>query len=143
MVPKCIGSACYFLILTSILVLILSLAASQEIYLLFFSELNALGLETQVLLSLINSILTVICAISILNGNIMGRQVWHIWAVIYFFINAWQLQDRIYLVPAAIILLLVMFLLYGKSAQVFFSDRRSTRPLSRRVDDTFNIFDED
>jgi hypothetical protein len=143
LIPRNIGIACYFLILISVLLLILTLTATQEIYLLYFSRLNELNLQTQILLSLINSVLTVICSVSILKGYVLGRQVWHTWAVFYFFINAWQLHDRLYLIPGAAILIFSMLLLYGKPAQTFFAENRKVRPAGRRVDDSFNIFDED
>jgi hypothetical protein len=142
MIPKCIGGTCYILILISVILFIVTLAASQNFLLLYFSESNALNLQGQILISFSNCVITVACSIAILHGKSLGRQLWHSWAVIYFFINTWQLHERIYLIPGALVLLLTLFLLYSKPAQAYFAAHKKIRPNGKRVDNTLNIFEE-
>lgn len=145
MAPKGIGLACYFLIVNAIGLFIVTLIASQNINLLFFSDQNALTLELQVLLSTVNCVVLSGSATSIINGYKQGRALLHYWTVIYFFINAWQLADRLYLVPIAITLLLIVFILYAKPSQKFFKDSQAERKASKkgkRVDNSYNIFED-
>ncbi|WP_196161299.1 hypothetical protein [Reinekea sp. G2M2-21] len=144
MAPKGIGLACYFLILTSVILFAVTLIASQHINLLHLSADNEFSFETQVGLSLLNSFITLAAAISILKGYVTGRTIWHGWAVLYFFLNAWQLENRIYLIPAALTLLLLIFLLYAGPSQKFFREQQQMRKraVSRRIDNTYNIFDD-
>jgi hypothetical protein len=142
--PKSIGTACYFLILMSVILLVLTLVASQNINLLHLSSANELAFNTQVALSLLNSLITIASAAAILSGNPRGRSVWHVWAVLYFFVNAWQLANLTYLVPSGAVVLIMIFLLYSKPAQKYFDEQTKLRgrPTSRRVDHTYNIFSE-
>lgn len=141
-IPKCVGGICYLFIVVSVLLFIVTLIASQNIELLYFSTDNVLSLQSQLLISLANCFITAACAITIFNGQVLGRQVWHLWSVIYFFINAWQLQERMYLIPGAALFLVSLFFLYGKPAQAFFKEAQQSKPQGKRVDDTLNIFED-
>ena len=141
-IPKSVGRACYLLIIYSVFVLILTLAATQDIALLYFSYHNALGLQAQILLSLLNCLMTVGCVVAILKGHVLGRQIWHIWTVALFFLNAWQLHDRLYLLPLALVMMFSLVMLYSKPAQAFFAEKQKTKVPGKRVDNTFNIFDD-
>lgn len=142
--PKGIGLACYILIINAIGLFVVTLIGSQGINLLFFSDDNALSLELQVLLSIINCVVLTGSAIAIINGYQQGRALLHYWTVVFFFINAWQLADRLYLIPIAITLLLVVFILYAKPSQIFFKEAQAKRKetkTGKRVDSHYNIFE--
>ena len=144
MTPKSIGFISYLLIISSIILFVITLLASQNINILHLSDKNLIAFQTQIALSLLNCFIAISSAVSILNGNVLGRTTWHLWAVLYFFINLWQLNNHYYLIPAALIIVLSTTLLYARPAQRFFDQRAKRRrgQLSRRVDSTFNIFEE-
>ncbi len=143
MPPKCIGFASYFLIIMSVVLLVLTLIASQNINILHLSTDNLLPFQAQIGLSLLNSFINTAVAISILNGFRFSRGAWYLWALSYFLINAWQLTDSIYLAPAGLIFMAMLVLLYSKPAQNFFNTKKTKRAKlkSRRVDDAYNIFE--
>jgi hypothetical protein len=122
----------------------MTLLASQNINLLHLSDKNLIAFQTQIALSLLNCFIAISSAVSVLNGNVLGRTSWHLWGVLYFLINSWQLDNKFYLFPAAIMLLITAALLYARPAQRFFDQRAKQKrgQLSRRVDSTFNIFEE-
>lgn len=141
--PKSLGLACYYLIVSSIVLTITALIASQGFEWLHFSNDNALAFDTQIGLSLLNSFITFSTAFAMLNGRIIGRHIWHGWAIIYLVINLWQLETRYFIAPQAVTLLVMTTLLYAKPAQRFFDEKRKrARKKGRRVDANFNIFDD-
>lgn len=142
---KGIGAVCYFLIASSAVLLLITLIASQGLDLLHISSRNRFDFDVQIALSFLHCLITVGCAIAMLNGYLTGRRIWSAWAVGYLLINIWQFSSPTPLLPVVLVLLLINFLLYGKPAQVCFDEQRAlrTQNLGRRVDQSFNIFDGD
>lgn len=140
---KSIGAVCYFLIASTVVLLLLTLIASQGINLLHLSELNRVDFEVQIALSFLHCLVSLGCAVTMLNGYIAGRRVWSAWIVLYLMFNVWQSTAPTNMMPALLALLLLNFVLYGKPAQAFFDEqaRKRGERTSRRVDQSFNIFD--
>lgn len=143
MAPKYLGIACYYLIISSLIFLIATLIASQGFSLLYFSSANLLGFDLQIALALAHSLITMFSAYYILKGRLLGRRIWHSWSLGYFLVNLWQFEDRLILLPQAASLMIIMFLVYSKPAQLYFdAEQKRTRKPGKRVDDSFNIFDD-
>lgn len=143
MAVKGIGAVCYVLIVSAVLLLLMTLVASQGINILHLSTLNKIDFEVQIALSFLNCILMIGVAAAMLNGHIAGRHIWNVWAVVYLLLNLWQLDDIRILMPVAGALLILNFVLYSKPAQNYFHDHAEARGarISRRVDQSYNIFD--
>jgi hypothetical protein len=139
-IPKGIGFASYFLMLSAIALLIITLIASENIDLLHLSTANELPFQTQIGLSLLNSTLTILSAIAILKGSSLGRAIWHLWSIGYLLINIWQLHQSVYLVPQVATLLLMTFILYAKPAKLFFDTHKQARR-GKRITQSTNIFE--
>ena len=142
---KGIGAVCYFLIASSVALLLVTLIASQGIDLLHISSQHRFDFELQVALSFLHSLITIGCAVAMLNGYLSGRRLWSGWAVTYLLLNIWQFDSASPLFPVILILLLINFVLYGKPAQVYFQEQAAVRAgrSGRRVDQSYNIFDSD
>lgn len=142
---KGIGAVCYFLIVSSIVLLLTTLIASQGLDLLHLSKNNRFDFDLQIALSFLHCLITLGCAIAMLNGYLAGRRLWSAWVVSYLLLNIWQFASPTPLLPVVLVLLMINFVLYGKPAQVYFTEQRAIRSqhLGRRVDQSFNIFDTD
>lgn len=140
MIPKGIGFASYFLMLSAIGLMIVTLIASENINLLHLSTANELPFQTQIGLSLLNSTLTILSAVAILKGSTLGRAVWHLWSIAYLLINIWQLNQTFYLIPQVATLLLMTFILYAKPAKLFFDAQQQARK-GKRITQSTNIFE--
>ena len=142
---KGIGAVCYFLIASSVALLLVTLIASQGIDLLHISSQHRFDFELQVALSFLHSLITIGCAVAMLNGYVAGRRMWSAWVFSYLLLNIWQFASPASLLPIVLLLLLTNFVLYGKPAQKHFNDQNElrTKRHGRRVDKYVNMFEDD
>ena len=118
--PISITIISWFLIVTSIISVIVTLVNINNPDVKAIMQLSALSLEVQYLIMAIGLIISISCGFLMLAGNVIGRNLYVVWTLLSLSIALFTSPLKTLLIPGIIFFMVIAFFLYRPKANQYF-----------------------
>ncbi len=118
--PISITIISWFLIVTNIMSVIVTLVNINNPDVKAMMQLSALSLEVQYLMMVIGLIISISCGFLMLSGNVIGRNLYMVWTILSLSIALFTSPLKTLLIPGIIFFMVIAFFLYRPKANQYF-----------------------
>lgn len=122
--PISITIISWFLIVTNIMSVIVTLVNINNPDVKVMMQLSALSLEVQYLMMVIGLIISISCGFLMLSGNVIGRNLYMVWTILSLSIALFTSPLKTLLIPGIIFFMVVAFFLYRPKANQYFLESK-------------------
>lgn len=122
--PISITIISWFLIVTNIMSVIVTLVNINNPDVKAMMQLSALSLEVQYLMMVIGLIISISCGFLMLSGNVIGRNLYMVWTILSLYIALFTSPLKTLLIPGIIFFMVVAFFLYRPKANQYFLESK-------------------
>ena len=122
--PISITIISWFLIVTNIMSVIVTLVNINNPDVKAMMQLSALSLEVQYLMMVIGLIISISCGFLMLSGNVIGRNLYMVWTILSLSIALFTSPLKTLLIPGIIFFMVIAFFLYRPKANQYFLESK-------------------
>ena len=122
--PISITIISWFLIVTNIMSVIVTLVNINNPDVKAMMQLSALSLEVQYLMMVIGLIISISCGFLMLSGNVIGRNLYMVWTILSLSIALFTSPLKTLLIPGIIFFMVFAFFLYRPKANKYFLESK-------------------